>query len=240
MVEIKLINGDCLEELESLEKEADCSITDPPYNISGKTTDIGFSDRKDMSMNFGDWDESEIHPKDWVPLISKALTDTGVFISFYDYNFMEHLTIPIRNSGLHMRQKAYWHKANPLPRVETTKWQDAIEEIAIATKNEGRGHNFQHHRQRHNVIETPIVQGQDRYEHPTQKPEEVIETLVKWWTEKGDTVLDPFAGSGTTPAVCKRMGRDCIAIERDKDFYEIMEERVEKAEEHTDDSVFDY
>lgn len=240
MSETELIKGESLNVLEGLEKTVDAVITDPPYNISGKTTDIGFSDRKDMSMNFGEWDEGKIHPSKWVPLCEEVLSDTGVFISFYDYNYMEHLTIPIASSGMNLRQKAYWHKANPLPRVKTTKWQDAIEEIAIATVNEGRGHNFQHHHQRHNVINSPIIQGDKRYEHPTQKPEEVIETLVKWWTEKGDVVLDPFAGSGTTPAVCKRLGRDYIAIEREEEYFDIMEQRVEDVEEYTDESVFDY
>jgi len=240
MVEIDLINGDCLEELESLDEEVDCVITDPPYNISGQIDDFNFNSGEEWDMNFGEWDEGEIHPKDWIPFLEDCLSENGTLISFYNYNFMEHLSIPLRASNFDIKQKAYWYKTNPLPRVENFKWQDAIEEMFVATKNEGYGHGFQYHEQRHNVIEAPLCQGKERYDHPTQKPEEVIETLVKWWTEKGDTVLDPFAGSGTTPAVCKRMGRDCIAIERDREFYEIMEGRVSEVEEYTDDSVFDY
>lgn len=68
----------------------------------------------------------------------------------------------------------------------------------------------------------------ERLGHPTQKPEELIERIVLACSDPGDVVLDPFAGVGTTPAVCARLGRGCVAVERDPQYYQIAVDRVDK------------
>lgn len=186
-----------------------------------------------MTMDFGEWDEDEIRPEHWLPECKRVLKENGVLISFYDYTFMEHLTVPLRELGFTFRQKAYWHKSNPLPRVETTKWQDAIEEIVIATMNEGREHHFQHYEQRHNVIESAVCRGDEREEHPTQKPKSVIKTLVKWWSHEGDVILDPFFGTGTTGVVAEEVNRQWIGVERKEEYIEIAERRIEAVQKIT-------
>ena len=106
-----------------------------------------------------------------------------------------------------------------------------VEAGIIGTVNEGQGHNYQKEQgQRHNVIESSLCMGEERYEdphHPTQKPEELFEPIFKWWSERGDTILDPFMGTGTIPAVADRMGRHYIGIEKSDDFYGVAEERIE-------------
>lgn len=62
--------------------------------------------------------------------------------------------------------------------------------------------------------------------HPTQKPEETLEPLVRSFTEPGDLILDPFCGSGTTPAVAKRLGRRWIGIESNTEYAGIAAERL--------------
>jgi site-specific DNA-methyltransferase (adenine-specific) len=68
----------------------------------------------------------------------------------------------------------------------------------------------------------------ERLGHPTQKPEELIERIVLSCSNEGDVVLDPFAGVGTTPAVCARLGRGCVAIESDPNYYQVAVDRVER------------
>ncbi len=65
------------------------------------------------------------------------------------------------------------------------------------------------------VWEISIVapSGKERTGYPTQKPERLIERLVDALTDEGDRVLDPFVGSGTTPAVCLKRGRGCVGID---------------------------
>ena len=63
--------------------------------------------------------------------------------------------------------------------------------------------------------------------HPTQKPECLIERIIKASTIEGQIVLDPFMGSGTTGVVCKRLKRRFIGIEKEKKYYEICLKRVD-------------
>ena len=57
--------------------------------------------------------------------------------------------------------------------------------------------------------------------HPTQKPTELFKAILKDFTEEGDTILDPFLGSGTTARACKDLGRKCIGIEREEKYCKI-------------------
>lgn len=61
--------------------------------------------------------------------------------------------------------------------------------------------------------------------HPTQKPVELFEWLVKTYTNKGDLVLDPCMGSGTTGIACKNLDRKFIGIEREEKYFKIAEKR---------------
>jgi DNA modification methylase len=63
-----------------------------------------------------------------------------------------------------------------------------------------------------------------------QKPEKLIERIVKASSNEGDLVLDPFVGVGTTPAVCKKLKRNYIGIEINQDFVEIAKSRLEEIE----------
>lgn len=62
--------------------------------------------------------------------------------------------------------------------------------------------------------------------HPTQKPEKLMEFLVKTYTNESETVLDFTMGSGTTGVACKRLNRDFIGVELDKDFFDIAKNRI--------------
>lgn len=63
--------------------------------------------------------------------------------------------------------------------------------------------------------------------HRTQKPVALEEFLIKTYTNPGDCVLDPTAGSGTTAVAAKKTGRDFIVIEREKNYYDVMLKRIE-------------
>lgn len=65
-----------------------------------------------------------------------------------------------------------------------------------------------------------------RFQHPTQKPIEVVKRLIELTTPPGGTVLDPFCGSGTTALACKELGRNYICIEKSPDYYQMILERI--------------
>jgi site-specific DNA-methyltransferase (adenine-specific) len=66
--------------------------------------------------------------------------------------------------------------------------------------------------------------------HPTQKPEKLIAKLILASSNVGDLVLDPFAGSGTTAVVAKKLNRKFIAIEQNKDYCALTQKRLEMAD----------
>ena len=62
--------------------------------------------------------------------------------------------------------------------------------------------------------------------HPTQKPVELMEYLIKTYTNEGETVLDNCIGSGTTAIACQNTGRECIGIEKDKNYFDLATKRL--------------
>jgi DNA modification methylase len=66
----------------------------------------------------------------------------------------------------------------------------------------------------------------------------LIRDLILILTNKGDIILDPFSGSGTTPVACINTGRNCIAIEKDEKYYNIEIERCKQAEKDKKYNLF--
>jgi len=87
-------------------------------------------------------------------------------------------------------------------------------------------------KQMRDVWSLPLCQGKERIKgehgkalHPTQKPEELLKRIILGFSNKGDIILDPFAGSGTTPFIAKKYDRRYIAIEKEKKYFEIIVKR---------------
>lgn len=62
--------------------------------------------------------------------------------------------------------------------------------------------------------------------HPTQKPVKVLKRLIEIFTDEGDTVIDPVAGSGSTLRACMELNRNCYGFEIDKNFYKLAKEQM--------------
>lgn len=87
-----------------------------------------------------------------------------------------------------------------------------------------------------NILRVPSLKGSSKEKagHPSQKPVALIQQLVAASTRCGDTVLDPFLGSGTTAVVCEKMGRQWLGIEQNQKYVDIAKERVSSFFEHPD------
>ena len=90
----------------------------------------------------------------------------------------------------------------------------------------------------------PICSGKERLRgennqrsHPTQKPEALLYRILLASTNKGDVILDPFSGSGTTAVVAKKLQRHFIGIEKDKDYVEISKKRLKATKVLKEDVV---
>ena len=79
------------------------------------------------------------------------------------------------------------------------------------------------------VWKIPLVSGNsiERTGHPAQYPEKLIERIILAATNKKDLVLDPFMGSGTTANVAKKLGRNYVGYETNKEYIDIANKRLE-------------
>ena len=232
MIELnKIYNMDCIKGMQEIEKESiNLILTDPPYNISNNTKIVRdggkFGKAKTIDMDFGDWDKEAIFPKDYLDRFVELLKPNGVLIMFYDRLYLGLIGIYLQNKhNFKVRHIGNWIKSNPAPQARKVKWMIGSEQFIIATKNNGADHHYNYKLGQSPDYFTSSVSF--KHLHPTQKPEELIEWLVKYWSFEKDIVLDPFLGSGTTAVVCKKLNRSFIGFELDKEYYNIAKDRVD-------------
>jgi len=119
-----------------------------------------------------------------------------------------------------------WEKTNPVP-FGNGKYISSIE-FMVYVRGKGATYNnigYEHQLKtfRYGSPSTKVRL------HPTEKPNELLERLLRIHSNEGDIVLDPFMGSGTTGVACKNQGRDFIGIELDKKYFEIAKERINQS-----------
>lgn len=227
-MENRVLLSDCLEHLRRIPEDSiDLIVTDPPYGLVSTTTITRhggkFGSSTDLDTKF-EWDRPVEYV--WVKECLRVLRPAGVFISFYDRERIYEVIQTAKANGGVVRDIGAWHKTNPVPQVRKVKWASALELFAIIVKGTGR-HTFNwEHGYHHNVIVAPICAGKERTRHPTQKPLAVILPMIRYWSNPGDLVLDPFAGSGTTAVAAKALDRRFIAIERDPASVSIALQRI--------------
>jgi site-specific DNA-methyltransferase (adenine-specific) len=118
-----------------------------------------------------------------------------------------------------------WVKPDSAPQFTGDRPAMGYESILTAWAGEGRPR--WNGGGRRGVYEHMVgVSGGIRNEHPTQKPEPLMRELVSLFTDPGDIILDPFAGSGTTLVAAKRLGRKAIGIELDRAYCDVIVQRL--------------
>jgi len=80
------------------------------------------------------------------------------------------------------------------------------------------------------LLDYPLIVDPMANGHPWPKPLPLIKKLVAHWAKEGQTILDPFMGSGTTGVACVQTGRKFIGIEIDPGYFEIAKRRIEQAQ----------
>ena len=246
----KLILGDCLNELERIpEKSVDMVFADPPYFLSNN----GFTCKggKMVSVNKGEWDKSKGFEenlgftKKWISLCKKVLKENGtIWISGTLHNIYS-VGFVLEELGFKIINDISWFKPNGPPHLACRYFAHSHETILWAKKNKNSKHTFNYElmknwdksgdfiknkgKQMRSVWSIPLTPQKEKFfgKHPTQKPEELLRRIVLSSTNKGDLVLDPFMGSGTTGVVSLNFDRKFIGIEIDENYFEICKRRIE-------------
>jgi len=233
----KIHCADCLEFMKDIPDESiDLVLTDPPYNISQKNKifrDYRSGKRGDIKMDFGEWDYNfQIEP--FLKEAKRVLNDFGSIIVWTS----EQLYGKYREwfeKEMYPKQLLVWVKTNPLPQFRLVGYRQATELLfwALKKKNTKNNPNFLFLKQSEmtNVFYAPIVGGEERTIHPTQKPLSITQQLIMRHCREGGIVLDPFLGSGTTAVACKRLKRKFIGIEINPEYCRIAEERLDNESE---------
>jgi len=212
----KVIHGDCLEVMKGIpDNSIDCIITDPPYGMnyqsSWRTATPKFNKiENDMDI-------------DWFPEFIKECyrvlkNNTHIYIFCNDYNISKFRDLQ-EQAGFKNKRTLVWVKNNHTSGDLLGDYANKTEFINYAQK----GRRLLNGGRDTNVLEFKRVA---RLDHPTQKPVDLNEYLIKKSTNENDTILDPFAGSGTTGVACKNLNRNYILIEKDEQYIEIIKDRL--------------
>ena len=112
-------------------------------------------------------------------------------------------------------------------KIDKQQWFKSYACLEKLNHKVNRKINLQGRKYKSNVLEYKKDYGRL---HPTQKPEALMEDLIKTYTNEKDTVLDFTMGSGTTGIACKNLNRNFIGIERKKEYFEIAKKRIENTQ----------
>jgi site-specific DNA-methyltransferase (adenine-specific)/modification methylase len=221
--------GDCRDLLKSLpDNSVDLILTDPPYNIAPYSTgNIKFNWRSDINNDIAKWDEVTIDPKEYLDVFMRILKPNGNIFIFTSYNLLGKWH-EVFDPKFDTFQFMAWHKTNPVPNFMKTSFLNSVELIACMW-NRGHTWNFKKQSEMHNFIETPICMGAERMKnpkHPTQKPVSILKHIIEIASNKGDVVLDPFMGVGSTGAAAKELKRSFIGYELEDNYFEAAQQRL--------------
>lgn len=243
MNNIQLYNGDCLEVMDNLIQQGikvDAIITDIPYGTTRCKWDsvIPFEEM---------WKRIKEIRKPTTPIVlfgsepfSSSLRLSNIKEYKYDWKWektqatgffnakkqpmrcIEDICVFYQKQCLYNPQKTEGHK----PVNSYTKYLSTVNKTEVygkCTKElSGGGNTDRFPRQ----LLTYSSDKQTCYLHPTQKPLELMEYLVKTYTNENDLVLDFTMGSGTTGVACKKLNRNFIGIELDENYFNIAKERI--------------
>ena len=205
---VTIYHGDCREVLPSVGRY-ELMLTDPPYEIHAGAGGGCFGNRDHLVKTGG-------------------FTDGGVNFDFLDsvenwFCFCSRLQLPelIMRAKVRARWNLLtWCKPNPVPTCNN-KYLPDVEYIVHAFTG---GRLFGDMAVKSSFMLHPC--GNKETAHPNEKPLPLVNKLVSLGTMAGETVVDPFAGSGTTGRAAKDLGRKAVLIEREEKYCEIAARRM--------------
>jgi adenine-specific DNA-methyltransferase len=254
--EHKIIHGDVLKSLSELPSESiDLIFADPPYNIG-----------KDFDGLVENWKEDEFLDwcYRWLDECYRVLKPSGTFYLMNSTENMPFLDIWCRkkffirsrivwsydSSGVQAK-KFFGSMYEPILMLvkDKNKYTFNSEDILVEAKTGAKRGLIDYRKnppQPYNTMKVPgnvwefsrVRFKMNEYEnHPTQKPESLLERIIKASSNFGDLVLDPFSGSFTTSAVSKKLGRKSIGIEVNEEYVKIGLRRLDLPSDYHEDDL---
>lgn len=231
-----IYNGDCTYILRQLESgSADLCLTDPPYNLGefmqGRAA--GIQRMRDNFFVSAGWDNDAADT--WEAVmdatfreLARIVRKGGSAVVFMAIIKVGEVIEIAQRHGFYYKTTGTWHKTNPMPRNMNLHFINSTECWIYFVNGAKTGTFNNDGKAMHDFVETSVTPKSERAfgKHPTQKPIALMEHFVRLLSNDGDTVIDPFMGSGSTGVACQNLGRNFIGIEKDSAYFDIAKQRL--------------
>lgn len=236
----ELYQGDCNKILSNLNTSFDMIFADPPYKLSndGFTCQSG----KKVCVNKGKWDKSEGLAADhkfnikWLSVCKEVMNPNATIWISGTYHIIYSIGFALQELGFKILNEIAWFKPNASPNLSCRYFTASHEILIWAARDKNSKHVFNYQemkkmnggKQMRSVWEIPTPSKKEKIygKHPTQKPIALLERIILSSTNPNQTVLDPFAGSGTTGVAAINLGRKFIGIETEKEYLDLALRRI--------------
>lgn len=233
----RIIEGDAVAEMARLAPgSVDLVFADPPYNLQlegelrrpDQSRVDGVEEAWDRFESFADYDR---FTREWLSAARRLMKPEATLWVIGSYHNIFRVGAILQDLGFWILNDLVWRKSNPMPNFRGRRFTNAHETLIWAARDPGqKRYTFNYDAlkalneglQMRSDWVLPLCTGEERLKdargekaHPTQKPEALLHRVLIASSREGDTVLDPFFGTGTTGAVAKRLRRRFIGIERE-------------------------
>lgn len=223
---ITLHHGDCIEVMQSLDSESITTVlTDPPYSSGGRRENSK-SMRKSMTraVEDDDWIRGDgMSTNGFVHLLRlcgiewrRVLVTGGHVLSFIDWRMAFSLQAALETADLRQHPILVWNKDRLGMGSIFRNQHEFIVHMSAGNPNAPQRRDVP------NVLTFPPVRNGD---HPTEKPDGLLQTLLSVVTPPGGVILDPFAGSGSALYAARALGHRAIGVEADERYCEVIAKR---------------
>jgi modification methylase len=256
----RILVGDCIDLMNGLPAgSVDMVFADPPYNLqlggdllrpdNSKVDAVDdewdkFADPADpFSTGFAQYDS---FTRAWLAAARRLLKPEGTLWVIGSYHNIFRIGTALQDQGFWLLNDIVWRKSNPMPNFKGKRFTNAHETLIWAARdrrakrytfNYGAMKELNEGLQMRSDWLLPLCTGGERLKgddgkkaHPTQKPESLLFRCLMAASNPGDTILDPFFGTGTTGAVARRLGRHYVGLERDPTYAAIARKRIAEIE----------
>lgn len=251
---IDLYKGNCVDVMNELEpSQFDMIFADPPYFLSndGITCQSG----EMVKVNKGEWDRSGGFDADleftetWLAACKRVLKDTGTIWVSGTFHIIYKVGYLLEKLGFKLINDIVWFKPNAPPNLSCKYFTHSHETILWAKKDNKEKNTFNYDlmknwndpqdkiknkgKQMRSVWWSPLIPQEEKLHgsHPTQKPLFLLLRIIASCTNEGDSVLDPFNGSGTTAVAANLLERRYTGIELEDEYIKLTIERLQHKDE---------
>jgi site-specific DNA-methyltransferase (adenine-specific)/modification methylase len=234
----KIIQGNCLEIMKDIpDKSIDMVLTSPPYNMrtrirNGKYTTREKSEHFSKKYKyFGD----DLPIEDFYNFHKECITEMLRISKVVIYNFQivtgskEAFFKIVGDFNKDIKDIIIWDKGFGQPAMHEKVLSSAYEMLLIMEDDKKCGRVIQNATFKRGEMQNILRMGRGKKMseiHSAIFPEKLAEEIIKNFSNKGDTILDPFAGSGTVGKVAQELNRNYILIEREAEYIKIAEARI--------------